>query len=491
MILLPIGQQDSSVRRLPWVTFTLIGLCVAAFVGTLALGPDASGEAGRAFEKAINYYFAHPYLELDPELEAFISDRGGAQSLELMQQLGADLAQEPDSALERQHQQEELDRLTAAVFAAIDALPHYRWGLIPSDMDPVGLLTHMFMHGGLMHLLGNMLILFLAGPFIEDVWGRPLYAAFYVVSGLVAAVTYAAFYPGSGTPMIGASGAIAGVMGAFLIRHATSRIQFFYMVGLFFRGTFFAPAWLMLPLWLVQQVFMGMMVDGLGLGGGGGVAYWAHVGGFVWGMLAAVAIKQLRVEERFVAPSIDEKITVLQNPVIDEAYEAMEDNRPQEAYRKLSDALRENPENDDLAWALWDVAMRNGWAPQAAPAMPAVIERQLRQGHTEDALQTWYELISNAPATIPPPRLSLAMARANRERGHDQWALDGLRRATMGIGAGTPSALALKIAQEALSVDPELARRAADRALSLPGLGPEEEEQARELVNPQPAGVSK
>lgn len=487
MILLPIGQQDSSVRRLPWVTFALIGLCVVAFVGTLSATSEAAEEVGAAFEKAIGYYFAHPYLELEPEFEALVTDRGGQRSLDLMRELGGEVSEKPASELELEAQQAELDRLTGAVLEAIERLPYYRWGLIPSDVELVGLIAHMFMHGGLLHLLGNMLILFLAGPFIEDVWGRPLYASFYVVSGIIAALTHAGLYADSTTPMVGASGAIAGVIGAFLIRHATSRIRFFYMVGILIRGTFYAPAWLMLPLWLAQQVFMGMMVDGLGLSGGGGVAYWAHVGGFVWGMAAAFGIKVTRIEERFIAGAIEDKITVVDNTVIDEAYGALEDGRPEEAFHRLQEALRAEPDNDDLAWALWDVAARNGWAAHAAPAVESAIERAVRRGETEQALQSWFEVISQAPDRLPDPRLSLAMAEACRARGYQDWQLDGLRRAELAIGSGTPPALALKVARAARDSDPDLARRAAERALAIPGLGPQEEQLAREIAGPAPA----
>jgi membrane associated rhomboid family serine protease len=487
MLLLPIGQEDSSVRRLPWVTFTLMGLCVAAFLATLVVNADAVEDASAKLEKALAYYFSHPYLELDERLEKLLVQQAGERNLQAMKELGGQLGLQPPSDAEQIQQQEELDQLTAAAFAAIDQMPYYRWGLVPAEMNVVSLVTHMFLHGGLMHLIGNMLILFLAGPFIEDVWGRPLYAGFYVVSGLAAALTFVGFYPGLQTPMIGASGAIAGIMGAFLIRHAASRIQFFYMVGFFIRGTFFAPAWLMLPLWLVQQVFMGMMMDGLGIEGGGGVAYWAHVGGFVWGAVAALAIKQLKVEERYIQPAIESKVTVLANPVIDQAYEALEQGRPDEAFSKLSEALRADPDNDDVAWTLWDVALRNGWAAQAAPAMQRVIERTMRSGDVDDALNSWYELISQVPKLVPDPRLSLMMARANQERGHQEWVLDGLRRATAGISVKTPAALALKVAQAAQPLDPELARQAAGKALGLQTLGPEEEQLARQIAEPKPA----
>lgn len=487
MLILPIGQEQSSVRRLPWVTFAVMGLCVAVFLATLGAGGEQ--EVGESLEEAVTYWISHSYLELDPRLEKLLVQNAGEDGLMAMREFADQFGGRPESEQDVSEQQAHLDGLVEAAFAALDNLYYYKWGLVPSDMNPFALITHMFLHGGLMHLLGNMLILFLAGPFIEDVWGRPLYAGFYVVSGIAAALTYAAFYPSLEIPMIGASGAIAGVMGAFLVRHATSRIKFFYMVGFVLRGTFLAPAWLMLPLWLLQQVFMGMMMDGVGAEGGGGVAYWAHVGGFAWGAIAAFAIKGWRIEERFIHPAIDQKVTVVSNPVIDEAYAAEKDGRPRDSFQMLAEAWRADPGNDDVAMTLWNLALRHGWSAQAAPAVQYVIERQMKRGETDTALDHWFDMISQAPGLLPPPRLCLAMARANQERGQTDWVLDSLRRAAGGIRPDTPPTIALKIARMAAPLDAGLARQVAEKTLGLPGLAPEDEQLARSYLSHDPVAA--
>jgi membrane associated rhomboid family serine protease len=138
--------------------------------------------------------------------------------------------------------------------------------------------TSMFLHGSWMHLLGNMWFLWLFGNNIEDSMTRPRFVLFYLLCGIAAAFLQILAEPSSPVPMVGASGAISGVMGAYLILYP--RVRVYTIVPLIiFATTFALPAWVMLIYWIVLQ-----LLGGLG-GGEGGVAFWAHVGGFVSGMV--------------------------------------------------------------------------------------------------------------------------------------------------------------------------------------------------------------
>jgi membrane associated rhomboid family serine protease len=143
------------------------------------------------------------------------------------------------------------------------------------------LLTSMFLHGSWMHLLGNMWFLWLFGNNVEDSMGRGRFTVFYLLTGLAAALMQVVTDPASGIPMVGASGAISGVMGAYLVLYP--RVRVFTLVPLgFFLTSVALPAWMMLLYWLGLQVLSG--VSALGREVGGGVAFWAHVGGFVAGL---------------------------------------------------------------------------------------------------------------------------------------------------------------------------------------------------------------
>ena len=140
-------------------------------------------------------------------------------------------------------------------------------------------LTSMFLHGGWMHLIGNMWFLWLFGNNVEDSMGRMRYVAFYLLCGLAAALTQTFLSPSSGIPMVGASGAISGVMGAYVLLYPRVRVHtLIVLIVFFFRVTL--PAWVMLGYWFLLQLLGGAAAAGTETGG---VAFWAHVGGFAAG----------------------------------------------------------------------------------------------------------------------------------------------------------------------------------------------------------------
>lgn len=161
------------------------------------------------------------------------------------------------------------------------------WALLPAEVTEGrqlhGLVTSMFLHGGWMHLLGNMLFLWIFGDNLEDEMGHLGFLVFYLLSGLGADFAQIAADPDSQIPMVGASGAIAGVMGGYLLLFPKAKVDILLILIIIFR-IFTIPAWVMLGVWFALQVFNGVAVDTAG----GGVAHWAHAGGFVVGAILAV-----------------------------------------------------------------------------------------------------------------------------------------------------------------------------------------------------------
>ncbi len=161
-----------------------------------------------------------------------------------------------------------------------------QWGLVPfrfwhfTRLVWPTIFTAMFLHGGWMHYLGNMWVLFIFGDNVEDRMGHLRYLIFYLLSGLAAALLQAFFTMNSNAPMIGASGAIAGVMGAYMVLFPWGRVLTVIPLFIFFT-TVEIPSVIFLGFWFFLQVF-----SGLDMGANGGVAWWAHVGGFLFGMLA-------------------------------------------------------------------------------------------------------------------------------------------------------------------------------------------------------------
>jgi membrane associated rhomboid family serine protease len=179
----------------------------------------------------------------------------------------------------------------AAIVAKYAMIPaHFADGVTLADLMTI--FTSMFMHAGLAHLGGNMLYLWIFGDNVEDRIGHFRYLVFYLVGGVVASLAHLVTNWGSELPTVGASGAIAAVLGAYLVLFPASRIVTLIPLGNFSRLTT-APAFVFLGLWFILQLFEGVMT----FGGAdvSGVAFWAHVGGFVAGM---VMVKLISTEAR-------------------------------------------------------------------------------------------------------------------------------------------------------------------------------------------------
>ena len=154
--------------------------------------------------------------------------------------------------------------------------------------------TSMFMHGGWFHLLGNMWFLWVFGDNVEDSMGHFRFAIFYLLCGLAAAALQIAADPDSPIPMVGASGAIGGVMGAYILLYPRVHVHLLIILG-FFITTLAVPAILMLGYWFFIQLVSGFISIG---SQGGGVAFWAHVGGFVGGAILVLLFKDKRLLDR-------------------------------------------------------------------------------------------------------------------------------------------------------------------------------------------------
>jgi membrane associated rhomboid family serine protease len=160
----------------------------------------------------------------------------------------------------------------------------HMYGVVPDRLHWSTLVTSMFLHGGWMHLIGNMWFLWIFGDNVEDILGHFQYLVFYLACGVAAGLAFVLTSPYSRMPTIGASGAIAGVMGAYMVKFPRSRVLTLVFIVVFFT-TIEVPAWIMLVYWFVIQLFSGLGTVAESHISQGGVAWFAHVGGFLAGII--------------------------------------------------------------------------------------------------------------------------------------------------------------------------------------------------------------
>jgi len=166
------------------------------------------------------------------------------------------------------------------------------YALRPAYFHIENLFTHMFLHAGWMHVLGNMLFLWVFGDNVEDILGHWKFLLFYLVCGVTAGLAQVVIDPSSRVPMVGASGAIAGVMGAYLVKFPRSEVKM--LAWFLFIFTFDVPAWVMLIYWFGLQLMGG--VGTVGEASQGGTAFFAHIGGFIAGI---VLIQVMGTRQRY------------------------------------------------------------------------------------------------------------------------------------------------------------------------------------------------
>jgi membrane associated rhomboid family serine protease len=278
---LPIGH-DQTIYERPWVTLGIVAACVLVFVPSYAIDLGASSRIEDAAMELEGIAMTRPearvhadVVGLPPEVYTLIAP--------ILDPNGVTGVSDP-----------ELERALAELVAAINAMPSFRFGYRPAEPTVHGAIGHLFMHGGIFHLLGNMWFLFLAGIALESFWNRFAFAGLYLLCGLGGALAHHLAHPESLIPLVGASGAISGLLGAFVVGHFKVKIRVFYFIWVLrpLAGVWNIPSWFAIPAWIGVDLLYALF--GLDTA----TAYWAHVGGFGVGVVIALAGRFTRLIAR-------------------------------------------------------------------------------------------------------------------------------------------------------------------------------------------------
>ena len=384
MIIIPIGTKSTLALK-PIVTISLIVLCVVVHIFSnmssgniteklITVYPELYADQVHLYileKQAENYepmelneYQLSAISQIRNAKEFYTIEEGIYQALDgscscfdNIEKFGTLLLSRSDSHYSDSPVQSELfknwkiskdkeDKVLAG-------LPSFSLGLVPRKMNRFWtFISHLFLHGDIWHLLGNMLFLWVVGCLLEDSWGRVPFLVFYLAGGIFAGWAHCLQDTSSSVPLIGASGAIAAIMGAFTIRHFMTKIKFFYLFVFFIRpfwGNFFLPAFVFLPFWFFQQVALKSLYDNVG---GSGVAYLAHIAGYMAGIITALSIKATGIEKKWIDPMVEKKQIsegVLRDPRFNQACKLLDQNKTEEAAAIFSKLIAEKPHDLDLA----------------------------------------------------------------------------------------------------------------------------------------------
>ena len=401
-MLIPIRHEGMHARRWPIITFTLIAVNVVCFLFTFTTLQNEAPQLGQLKAHILLMAASHPELTLQPQAQQLVDDFKKREPAvwAQAQNPNRDVEDGFDAQMRMQDDesklQEQLDSLTQEYEQLKSTSVIDKYAFVPAHPTAISYLTANFLHGGWLHLIGNMWFLWLAGFVLEDAWGRPLYAVFYLIAGVAALQLHAWTNAGSVVPTLGASGAVAALMGAFLVRFPKMKIEMMWLFGFFRSYRFKAPAYALLPLWLLMEIFYGAI-----FGSSSSVAHWAHVGGFIFGALAALAIQHSGLEQK-ANKAIEEELTLTSDAEIQQASDLIDQKQFEPAIATLSAYIQAYPKSVDAHMLLVHAYRGTNDQPACISTLEKLCAIHAAAGEHDLVWKTYEDFMSAGGKDLPP-----------------------------------------------------------------------------------------
>lgn len=376
IFLFPISHESQIIRRIPYITISIISICFLLQIYVASQIKKENELLEVAFNNLKDYYTDHSDKLTFPDIfSQYISSEQWSKA-------------NPSSELETKEELE-FNKLILDFLTVRENTLYYRYGYIPGRWD-FSIFTSIFFHGDWLHLIFNMWFLWLAATTIEDIWGRIPFLIFYILSGVVASLTHNFIFSELKQPLIGASGAIAGIMGAFLIKFFKTKINMFYIYFIFFYpryGTFQAPAYIMLILWFLQQVLYALLDPK----GQQGIGFLAHIGGFLVGCLAAFVLKKSGIEQTYLLSKTEAATSFYQNPLLSQALKLYDSKNYREAQAKLKALLVSDPNHIEALMLMFQIANKKSDTAEATKYLSLIIDNHIKGNEISSAADLYIE----------------------------------------------------------------------------------------------------
>ena len=420
-MLIPIRHENMSARRWPLVTLALIAINTIVFIATHDALTRQAPELGKVKVHILILAATHPELTLSPDAQHLVTSfkEHNPDQWAKVQDPNHKIIDAWDAHIrlvEEQYQlQQEMDSLADQYEKLSTVSLAEQYAFVPAHPKPIAYLTANFLHGGWLHLIGNMWFLWLAGFVLEDAWGRPLYALIYLIAGAAALQFHAWLNPGSIVPTLGASGAVAALMGAFLVSFPKMKIKMMWII-FFRRYYFYAPAYALLPLWLLMEVFYGTLFGRMS-----STAHWAHVGGFLFGAAAALALRYSGLEHKM-NQAIENEVSWQNDPEIVQASDMVHNGQLDQALPILKDYLAKKPDSVDACSLLREIHFRKTDIPLYLAYTARLCSQHLAARQLQAAWQDYEEFLQQGGDKLPA-QTWLDLCRAPEEEGAFERAL--------------------------------------------------------------------
>ncbi len=464
----PIGFEPEGKSRLPWATLALSVALVAGFVAARGELLFTGGAGEIKLENALDVWLSNPYLTPDPLLLAQIEDGpdGHKYSARIAEARESAAAASAVTPAKRAQEQAELDYATSLALRGTDVEPgpthpFRKLGFVASAARVGAVFAHPFLHAGFLHLALVLVLLWLAAPALEAAYGGAAFGALCLVCALAAAGAYwlAAF---TAAPLVGAWPVAAGLVAAFIVRFGDEEVRLGRAESLV------APAWFVLPVWLIASAVSYLFLSTAAVETGESFA--PNLAGFTAGALGALGIQALRVEERRAIRAREAREQVTQvDPRLRKARDAATRGSHDQAISLATAVLRERPDDADALLAVWNSYLASGREAHGIGTAKRLIEVYARHGQLALAARVWDDLVRALPESRLETTVLLRIVPELVVQARRDAAIAALRCVTSHENGSLSVGQAVRAAELALELDPRCALLAARSALSRAG----------------------
>lgn len=419
---IPIGNENSTVRRLPWVTFSIMAINVVIFYVTLPVVGAQQTELMKLGTKMEQFVKQHQELLADETVRKKLTEIGLMSKAEA-DEIAEHLKQSPAidtqykewlRTIEAERLREELDEKLAAFKEAAQDSLWYKYGLAPNGNWKLHqLITAAFLHGGSLHLFGNLIFFFAVAFSLEDLWGRGVFLGFYLLGAAASCIP--SLVSPAAVPSIGASGAISATMGAFLFRLPRTKIKLccipvitpIWWVRLLCgrkKLIVMVPGYLYLASYFIEQVVYWYFDKKAG--STSNIGYSIHIAGFIFGAGFALLMKITKYEEEHINPKIEAMVSFSAAPAVTSALEALDKGDALLAERKLRAHLSKHPSDTNAMLAAIQVYQQASNFERLNAMYARLIRLHLAGEDKEAALYAYDSLLSSFPDDNVAPRIA-------------------------------------------------------------------------------------
>jgi membrane associated rhomboid family serine protease len=419
---IPIGNENSTVRRLPWVTFSIMAINVVVYFVTLPVVGGQQDELLKLGTRMEKFVQQHQELLADENIRRKLVERGAISNAEA-ESIAEQLKKSPGieaqykewlKGIEAQKLREELEEKLNAFQEAAQDTVWYKYGLAPNgNWKAHQLITSAFLHGGSLHLFGNLIFFFAVAFSLEDLWGRSVFLGFYLLGAAAACIP--SLVSPAAVPSIGASGAISATMGAFLFRLPRTRIKlccipvitpvwWLRLLCGFRKLIVMVPGYVYLASYFMEQVVYWYFDKKSG--STSNIGYSIHIAGFVFGASFALLMKFTKYEEEHINPRIEAMVSFSAAPAVTQALESLDKGDAVTAERKLRAHLAKQPNDTNALLAAIQVYQQTSNFERLNATYARLIRHHLASEDREAALYAYDTLLSSFPDDNVAPRIA-------------------------------------------------------------------------------------